>query len=65
MNSYKSACDKYIGSAGVNKNNTKVPNSTEGPSCGPTVMYTSSPLSLAKAVKNEAELEGMRNSHLR
>ncbi|GAB2280214.1 Aminopeptidase P2 [Dionaea muscipula] len=32
---------------------------------GPTGVYRSSPLAVAKAVKNEAEIEGMRNSHLR
>ncbi|GAB2280219.1 hypothetical protein Dimus_014862 [Dionaea muscipula] len=32
---------------------------------GPTGVYRSSPLAVAKAVKNEAEIEGMRNSQLR
>lgn len=60
VNTYKSACDKYSGTAGiVNINNPGYK------SCGPDAVYKSSPISLAKAVKNEAELEGMRNSHLR
>ncbi|KAI3448635.1 hypothetical protein Pfo_005300 [Paulownia fortunei] len=66
VNTYKSACDKYFGTAGiVNKNKRTVPNGPDAQSCGPTAVYKSSPISLAKAVKNEAELEGMRNSHLR
>ncbi|KAL7126430.1 hypothetical protein ABFS83_14G186600 [Erythranthe nasuta] len=66
VNTYKCACDKYFGTAGtVNKKNTEVQNGTDGTSCGPSYVYRSSPISLAKAVKNEAELEGMRNSHLR
>lgn len=31
----------------------------------PTVVYRSSPISVAKAVKNQIEIEGMRNAHLR
>ncbi|KAL2231173.1 probable Xaa-Pro aminopeptidase P [Sesamum indicum] len=66
VNTFKSACDKYISTAGVvNSNKKTVPNSPDGQSCGPTAVYRSSPVSLAKAVKNEAELEGMRNCHLR
>ncbi|KAL0304718.1 UNVERIFIED_CONTAM: Aminopeptidase P2 [Sesamum angustifolium] len=66
VNTFKSACDKYISTTGVVKSNKKaVPNCPDGQSCGPTAVYRSSPVSLAKAVKNEAELEGMRNCHLR
>ncbi|KAL0284890.1 UNVERIFIED_CONTAM: Aminopeptidase P2 [Sesamum calycinum] len=66
VNTFKSACDKYISTAGVvNSNKKAVPNGPDGQSCGPTAVYRSSPVSLAKAVKNEAELEGMRNCHLR
>ena len=32
---------------------------------GPAAMCRVSPISMAKAIKNHAELEGMRNSHLR
>lgn len=38
---------------------------SNGQSGGPSTFYRSSPISLAKAVKNHAELEGMRSSHLR
>ncbi|KAL0413106.1 UNVERIFIED_CONTAM: Aminopeptidase P2 [Sesamum radiatum] len=64
VNTFKSACDKYISTAGVNSNKKAVLNGPDGQSCGPSVVYRSSPVSLAKAVKNEAELEGMRNCHL-
>lgn len=32
---------------------------------GPDTFFKPSPISLAKAVKNDAELNGMRSSHLR
>ncbi|KAK4595885.1 hypothetical protein RGQ29_014107 [Quercus rubra] len=65
-NTYKSACDKYMGSLG-NKTTgqSNIYDSSNGQSGGPTGVYGLSPISLAKAVKNHAELEGMRNSHLR
>ncbi|KAL8540826.1 hypothetical protein ACS0TY_002157 [Phlomoides rotata] len=66
VNTYKSDCDQYFTTAGiVNKNKKPVVNGPDNQSCGPTAVYKSSPVSLAKAVKNEAELDGMRNSHLR
>nr|XP_023926110.1 probable Xaa-Pro aminopeptidase P [Quercus suber] len=65
-NTYKSACDKYMGSLGnKTKGQSKIYDSSNGQSGGPTGVYGLSPISLAKAVKNHAELEGMRNSHLR
>lgn len=38
---------------------------SDGQPSGPTAVYRSSPIALAKALKNDAELEGMRNAHLR
>ncbi|KAM4108364.1 hypothetical protein ACB094_03G039800 [Castanea mollissima] len=65
-NIYKSACDKYMGSLGnKTKGQSKIYDSSNDQSGGPTGVYGLSPISLAKAVKNHAELEGMRNSHLR
>lgn len=61
VNTYRSACDKYFSERG-HQNETERSN---GESSGPCAVYRSSPISLAKAVKNDAELEGMRNSHLR
>ncbi|KAL3631673.1 Aminopeptidase P2 [Castilleja foliolosa] len=66
VNTYKSAYNKYFSAAGTGKKNRRtLPTSPDDHSCEPTAVYRSSPISLAKAVKNEAELEGMRNSHLR
>ncbi|KAI3810551.1 hypothetical protein L1987_20170 [Smallanthus sonchifolius] len=55
---YASACDKYLEQLSSKSKGKNL-------SGAPTVLCKSSPVSLAKAVKNHAELEGMRNSHLR
>ncbi|KAK9292664.1 hypothetical protein L1049_020642 [Liquidambar formosana] len=66
INTFMSACDRYFGSLkNKSKNNTKTCDGFNGQSGGPTGVYRMSPISLEKAVKNHAELEGMRNSHLR
>ncbi|KAG6427300.1 hypothetical protein SASPL_111542 [Salvia splendens] len=66
VNAFKSACDKYSSTSGnANKNTRAVANGPVTKSRGPAAVYKSSPISFAKAIKNEAELEGMRNSHLR
>lgn len=74
VNTFKSACNRYHGSSG-NKNNKKTGGDTsinnqthEGLDVqveGPAVLCKASPVTLAKAVKNHAEIEGMKNSHLR
>ncbi|XVF06089.1 hypothetical protein REPUB_Repub06bG0018200 [Reevesia pubescens] len=66
VETYKSACDKYLmnhGNRGKGKN--KGYGESNGLSIGPSGVYMRSPISLAKALKNPAELEGMQNSHLR
>lgn len=60
VNTYKSACDNYL-----NKNSKARVQDYNGRSAMPSGVYRASPISLAKAVKNDAELQGMRNSHLR
>ncbi|KAI6692458.1 hypothetical protein NL676_020168 [Syzygium grande] len=60
VNTYKSACDNYL-----NKNSKARVQNYNGRSAMPSGVYRVSPISLAKAVKNDAELQGMRNSHLR
>ncbi|KAK3418565.1 hypothetical protein EUGRSUZ_H04494 [Eucalyptus grandis] len=60
VNTYKSACDKYL-----NKKSKARVHDYNGRSAMPSGVYRASPISLAKAVKNDAELQGMRNSHLR
>ncbi|KAM7469386.1 hypothetical protein LguiA_007569 [Lonicera macranthoides] len=57
---YASACDKYYGGLG-GRSKAK----SSGQAGGPSAFYKPSPISLAKAVKNKAELDGMLNSHLR
>ncbi|KAG4177366.1 hypothetical protein ERO13_A11G295400v2 [Gossypium hirsutum] len=66
VETYKSALDKYCsnhGSKGKIKN--KRYDESNGLSEGPSGVYMRSPISLAKALKNPAELEGMQNCHLR
>ncbi|XVE89684.1 hypothetical protein DITRI_Ditri20bG0015700 [Diplodiscus trichospermus] len=66
VETYKSGCDKYLmnhGSRGKIKN--KQYGESNGVSVGPSGVYMRSPISFAKALKNAAELEGMKNSHLR
>lgn len=65
-NTYKSACEKYTGSLGnKTKGKSKIYDYSNVQSGRPTGVHRLSPISLAKAVKNHAELEGMQNSHLR
>ncbi|XP_027107686.1 aminopeptidase P2-like isoform X1 [Coffea arabica] len=61
VNTYRSACDKYFSGRGYQNEIER----SNGESSGRYAVYRSSPVSLAKAVKNDAELEGMRNCHLR
>ncbi|KAI9383044.1 hypothetical protein POPTR_013G021400v4 [Populus trichocarpa] len=64
VNTYKSACDRHFEiHASDRKGNLH--NGSNNQSWGPSGVYRASPISLAKAVKNPAELEGMHNSHLR
>lgn len=66
VNTYKSACDRFLEKL-ANKHDrmTEVSGTYNGSSLGLSGVYKSSPISMAKAVKNPSELEGMRNSHLR
>ncbi|GAB2287331.1 Aminopeptidase P2 [Dionaea muscipula] len=67
VNTFKSVCDEHSGNLRNRKKyNAETHATINGKfSDGPTGVYRSSPLAVAKAVKNEAEIEGMRNSHLR
>ncbi|XP_052194624.1 aminopeptidase P2 isoform X11 [Diospyros lotus] len=69
VNTYKSACERCYGSLGnesnKSKHNAKSYDGYNGQSGGPAAVYRPSPISMAKAVKNHAELEGMLNCHLR
>ncbi|KAF6135095.1 hypothetical protein GIB67_040406 [Kingdonia uniflora] len=66
VNTYRSACDKYVGGRpNKTKSKTGVPEGPGDRTSRPTGFYQISPISMAKAIKNYSELEGMRNSHLR
>ena len=64
-NAYRNACDKYFIRLGNKRKGKDKTSETSNSHVGPTGVYKSSPVSIAKALKNHAELEGMRNSHLR
>lgn len=64
VNAYKSACDRYP-RIPETKQKTKTFDGSNDHLNGPTAVRKFSPVSLAKAIKNESELEGMRNCHLR
>jgi Xaa-Pro aminopeptidase len=71
VSAFKSSCDRYM------KKKVKSVKKVEGKEKTPepdgpgsqngelNAMYRVSPVTLAKAIKNEAEIEGMKNSHLR
>lgn len=63
VNAYRAACDKYYHIQG-SKQKARIDGSSENLN-GPVALRKFSPVSLAKAIKNETELEGMRNCHLR
>lgn len=66
VNAYESACYKYPWDSATKSRKKRNANlNSNGQSGGPCAVYRSSPVSLSKAVKNDAELEGMRNCHLR
>lgn len=66
VNTFKSSCDRCLKTNGNNsKTNAKNFDGSHDRPMGPTGLYRISPVSLSKAVKNHAELEGMRDSHLR
>lgn len=64
VNAYNTACERYYKSL-ENKSKSKIDDGINGWSSLPLGVYKVSPISLAKAIKNAEELEGMRNSHLR
>ncbi|XP_024993526.1 probable Xaa-Pro aminopeptidase P [Cynara cardunculus var. scolymus] len=63
---YAIACNKFTENLGSkSKGKDFATRGSNRLSSAPCALCKSSPVSLAKAVKNHAELEGMRNSHLR
>ncbi|PHT63186.1 hypothetical protein T459_32995 [Capsicum annuum] len=65
-NAYEAACYKYPWNSATKSRKKRTANlDSNGQSGGPCAVYRSSPVALSKAVKNDSELEGMRNCHLR
>ncbi|XP_078181466.1 metallopeptidase M24 family protein [Carex rostrata] len=56
---FRSACERYSTELNNNSSNQNIHYG------GPDAVYKVSPVALAKAVKNNAEIEGMKNAHLR
>ena len=66
VNAYKAACDRYNQNRGrKQKIRTEGFDGSNEHSGGPIAVHKFSPVSLAKAIKNESELEGMKSCHLR
>uniref|UniRef100_A0A1J3G798 Putative Xaa-Pro aminopeptidase P n=1 Tax=Noccaea caerulescens TaxID=107243 RepID=A0A1J3G798_NOCCA len=66
ISTYKSACERYSKkSENQDKATTKLSVGSSGYATKPSGIYRPSPISWAKAIKNDAELQGMKNSHLR
>lgn len=64
VDTYTAACEKqYKRVEKTNKSQKNV--DLNGWSTAPAGIYKASPVSLAKAIKTAAELEGMQNCHLR
>ncbi|KAE9598125.1 putative hydrolase [Lupinus albus] len=66
VKAYDAACDRYNRKhESESKTRTKGFAGSNEHFNGPIAVHKTSPISLAKAIKNESELEGMRNCHLR
>ncbi|RLN34885.1 uncharacterized protein C2845_PM03G23490 [Panicum miliaceum] len=69
VTAFKSSCDKQMkkkGNAGKKVEKEASSDEPTGVENGAlNAVYNVSPVTLAKSVKNEAEIEGMKNSHLR
>ena len=64
VNTYTAACERQYQHI-ENGNKAQKNDSLHGWSAAPAGLYKVSPIALPKAIKNAAELEGMRNCHLR
>lgn len=71
VTAFESSCDRCMKNKG--KARKKIEASSDEPITGDhgvqngdqNAVYNVSPVTLAKSVKNDAEIEGMKNSHLR
>lgn len=68
-NAFDDACVQYyedLETARSRKRGSKEQTTTDKEELdGPAALHRPSPVGIAKAIKNEAELEGMRQAHLR
>ena len=67
-NAFDDACAQYyedLEIARSQKRGTKEQTTDKKELDGPAALHRPSPVGIAKAIKNEAELEGMRQAHLR
>ncbi|KAL5198244.1 hypothetical protein ABZP36_001756 [Zizania latifolia] len=70
---FRSSCDRYVKKRGKTDRQIGKESSSDKPTTRSSgiqngtlnVLYKASPVTLAKAVKNDAEIEGMKSSHLR
>ncbi|XP_037462240.1 aminopeptidase P2-like [Triticum dicoccoides] len=64
---FRSGCDRYMGKRGKTGRQIGKKASSDDPRQNMELngLYKGSPVTLAKSVKNEAEIRGMKNSHLR
>jgi Xaa-Pro aminopeptidase len=73
VNVFRSSCERYVKKRGKAGRQIGKESSQGDPATGSSgvqngtvnALYKVSPATLAKAVKNEAEVEGMKSSHLR
>ncbi|KAL8159507.1 hypothetical protein V2J09_001044 [Rumex salicifolius] len=66
VNTFDSACDKHSRRFGSSKRKMAGRNgSSNGQLDGPAIIHKISPIPIGKAIKNQFEIEGMKNCHLR
>lgn len=66
VNTFDSACEKYMRRFGSSRRNKSGRyGSSNGQLDGPAIIHKISPIPIGKAIKNQSEIEGMKNCHLR
>ena len=63
-NAFDDACVQYYEDLEISRSRKRNKEQKEELD-GPAALHRPSPVGIAKAIKNEAELEGMRQAHLR
>ena len=70
VHAFEDACSSYYENSSNNKRSQQAKNGSKSSDwgrekTGPAALHRTSPISFAKAIKNFAELEGMKQAHLR